>query len=323
MQKANLVNNIKNELYKYPVIRQVTLSIASPFNIPLSMSGMADWVGKDSKDQTILTPISVDTDYRNIFHLELAEGRWFGLNTEQDHHSYLVNESAVAAFHLNQPYIGQYFSLLGDTGQVIGIVKDFHFRDYRQKIGPVVFYYKPEEAGAFFVQARGADMSKAIAKAGQTWALFFPSDPFEYHFLDEEFAKLYADDIRLSWLIGVFSAIAILISCLGLFGLVSFMAEQRTREIGIRKVLGASVLRIALMLSADYFVLILIALLVASPLAFWYMNKWLQGFVYRINLQWWLIPLAGVLTLLIALGTMSFQCIKAGRMNPVKNLRNE
>jgi len=156
-----------------------------------------------------------------------------------------------------------------------------------------------------------------------TWKKFFPQEPFEYNFMDEEFAQMYKSDIKTSRLVGIFSGIAIFLCCLGLLGLVSFIAEQKTKEIGIRKVLGASVASIATLLSKDFIKMVLIAIVIASPVAWWAMNKWLEEFVYRIHITWWMFAAAGVLALLIALSTISFQAIKAALVNPAQSLRTE
>ncbi|HTS42753.1 MAG TPA: ABC transporter permease [Puia sp.] len=321
--KADFINMVKNELMKHPAVQLVTVSDGPIFNLPLSMGGIADWTGRDKNDQALITPLSVDSDFRKIFHLTLKEGRWFDPNSISDKHNYILNETAVAEFGLKKPYIGQYFSLLGDSGQIIGIVKDFHFRDYRQKIDAAILFNNPGLRTMFLVQANGANISRALTDAGQIWKKFFPSDPFEYNFLDEEFAQMYKDDIKTSGLFGAFSGIAICISCLGLFGLVSFMAEQRTKEIGIRKVLGASAIRITIMLSGDFVKVVLIGFVIASPLAWWAINKWLQNFAYKIQVSWWVFAGAGCVAIVIALATVSFQAIKAALANPVKSLRTE
>ena len=321
--KADFINVVKDELMKHPSVQRITVSDGPIFNLPISMGGIADWTGRDQNDQPIITPLSVDSDFRKIFHLELKEGRWFDAKTISDKHNYILNETAVAEFRLKRPYIGQYFSLLGDSGQIIGIVKDFHFRDYRQKIDAAVLFDHPGLRSVFLIQANGANISKALTDAEQIWKKFFPDDPFEYNFLDEEFAQLYKDDLKISRLIGLFSGIAICISCLGLFGLVSFMAEQRTKEIGIRKVIGASAAQITTLLSKEFVKLVVIAAVIASPIAWWTMNKWLQSFAYRIDIDWVVFVLTGISAIVIALLTVGSQAIKAATANPVKSLRTE
>jgi len=314
---------LKNELKRKAYIENVTGANDAIQNLKMSMGGGIDWVGRQANDNRLFTPMSVDADFNKMFRLEVKEGRWFREDNLADQKNFILNETAVSELGLKKPYIGQYFSVFGDTGKIIGVVKDFHFRDYRQKIGVAVIYSKPDHKGTFFVQAKVSDMKQALAAAQLVWKKFFPQEPFDYTFMDEEFAQMYKSDIKTSTLVGIFSGIAIFLCCLGLLGLVSFMAEQKTKEIGIRKVLGASVTSITTLLSKDFIKMVLIAVVIASPIAWWAMNKWLEEFVYRIHISWWMFAAAAVLTLLVALFTISFQAIKAARANPVKSLRTE
>ena len=314
---------LKNELKRKAYIENVTGANDAIQNLKMSMGGGIDWVGRQANDNRLFTPMSVDADFNKMFRLEVKEGRWFREDNLADQKNFILNETAVSELGLKKPYIGQYFSVFGDTGKIIGVVKDFHFRDYRQKIGVAVIYSKPDHKGTFFVQAKVSDMKQALAAAQLVWKKFFPQEPFDYTFMDEEFAQMYKSDIKTSTLVGIFSGIAIFLCCLGLLGLVSFMAEQKTKEIGIRKVLGASVTSITTLLSKDFIKMVLIAVVIASPIAWWAMNKWLEEFVYRIHISWWMFAAAAMLTLLVALFTISFQAIKAARANPVKSLRNE
>ncbi len=177
--------------------------------------------------------------------------------------------------------------------------------------------------GTFFIQAQPSKMKQALERAETTWKKFFPQEPFEYNFMDEEFKQMYKSDMKTSKLVGIFSGIAIFISCLGLFGLVSFVAEQRKKEIGIRKVLGATITSITTLLSTGFIKLVILSIVIASPIAGWAMNKWLEAFVYKINISWWMFALAGAAAIVIALITVSFQAIKAAMANPVKSLRTE
>jgi ABC-type antimicrobial peptide transport system permease subunit len=323
INKADFVNVIKTELAKQPAIENIAVASDALFNIKMSMGGIADWSGKKKDEEPMITPLSVDADFRKIFKLQLKEGRWFESGNINDMHNYILNETAIEKLGLKKPYVGQYFALFGDTGKIIGVVKDFHFRDYRHKIDASVLFNNPGLRSTFFIQAHGANMKKALSTATKTWKKFFPQQPFDYSFLDEEFAQIYSTDIKTSKLIGLFAGIAIFISCLGLLGLVSFVAEQRTKEISIRKVLGASVAQVVALLSKDFVKLVLIAVVIASPVAWFAMNKWLEDFAYRINISWWIFIAVGFFALLIALITVSFQSIKAAIANPVKSLRTE
>ncbi len=323
VKKIDFVNLVKNELSEQTVISNVTVSNDAIQNLRMSMGGIADWQGKQPNVDPLITPLSVDADFRDIFKLELKEGRWFEQGSLADRHNYILNETAVAEMGLQKPVIGQYFAVFGDTGRVIGVVKDFHFRDYHNKINSSVLMNNPDMKGTFFIQATPANMKRALAATEATWRKLFPQAPFEYSFMDEAFAQMYQSDLKTSKLVGLFSGVAIFISCLGLFGLVSFIAEQRTKEIGIRKVLGATVANITLLLSKDFVQLVILAILIASPIAWWAVSKWLEAFVYRINISAWIFVLAGIGAIGIALLTVCFRAIRAAIANPVKSLRTE
>jgi len=206
---------------------------------------------------------------------------------------------------------------------VIGVVKDFHYRSLQENIKPLSMVIQPEAEDLVNVNAAAADMPKTLAAIESKWKQMIPARPFSYTFLDDTFNKQYRNEDRFEKLFFNFAILAIFISCLGLLGLASYSTLQRTKEIGIRKVLGASVSGITSLLSKDFIKLVLIALIIASPIAWFGMHKWLQGFAYRIEIGIWVFILAGVLAILIALLTVSFQAIKAAVANPVKSLRNE
>ncbi|MGH7452210.1 MAG: ABC transporter permease, partial [bacterium] len=205
----------------------------------------------------------------------------------------------------------------------IGIVQDFHFASLHEKIEPAVFHIWPQRYSCFAVKMRVADISEATAFLRSTWSRIIPHQPFEFFFLDEEFNRQYEKDERVGRIFGYAATLAIFIACLGLFGLAAFSAEQRTKEIGVRKVMGASVAGIVGLLSKDFIKLVLIANVVAWPVAYYAMNRWLQNFAYRLDLGWWVFALAGGLALVIALLTVSTQAIKAALANPVEALRYE
>jgi putative ABC transport system permease protein len=210
-----------------------------------------------------------------------------------------------------------------DKGTIVGVVKDFHFESMRKKIEPAVFYYRPSQMMAMYVKTTGQDAPQAVAKTERFYKQYNPDYTFDYAFLDDSFNRLYQSEQQTGLLFSVFAGIAILISCLGLFGLATYTAQVRTREIGVRKVLGASVTGIIELLAKDFIKLVIIAIVIATPIAWYAMSRWLQDFAYRIDVQWWVFVLAGLLALVIALLTVSFQSIKAALMNPVKSLRSE
>jgi putative ABC transport system permease protein len=202
-------------------------------------------------------------------------------------------------------------------------MEDFNFESMKQEVTPLSFIVSKYTSSIIAVKISGNDVKTAINYAGTTWKSFSPNQPFRYTFLDESFANMYANVERTGNIFTSFAVLAIIIACLGLFALSAFMAEQRNKEIGIRKVLGASVSGITAMLSKDFVKLVIISIIIASPLAYWAMTKWLQDFAYRISISWWMMAVAGLSAIIIALLTISFQSIKAALMNPVKTLRNE
>jgi len=207
-------------------------------------------------------------------------------------------------------------------GYVRGVVKDFNFESLHNAIKPLVLF--PEIRGrSLLVKLKGNNIPRTISFLESKWKELIPERPFEYHFMDEDFDRLYSSEIRLGKVLNIFAAIAIALACLGLLGLSSYSAKQRIKEVGIRKVLGASVGNIAALLSVDFVKLVFVAIVISSPVAWWAMNKWLQDFAYKTNVSWWIFILSAVGAIIIAIITVSFQAIKAAVMNPVKSLRTE
>jgi len=220
--------------------------------------------------------------------------------------------------------VGAMFSHQQTKGKIIGVVKDFHMHSLHDAIAPLFITLQPNmENGLAVVRAQAGKPKDALAVLESANKQYNPLFPFDYIFADDAFKQQYHDEIIIGKLSDVFALLAIIVSCMGLFGLAMFIAEQRTKEIGIRKVLGASVSGIFKMLSKDFLQLIIIASLIAFPAAWWAMQKWLQGYTYKTNISWWLFAASGLLTLIIALITISFQSIKAAIANPVKSLRTE
>lgn len=280
-----------------------------------------DWDGKTPDRQFIITPLSVDKNYFSLLNIQLIAGKGF-TGSKADSTGFILNETAVAQTGIQNP-IGKRFKLWQTEGRIIGVVKDFHPQSVHDKIPPMIIQYRPSWCDRMYVKTTGKDATRAIAATARVWKAFNPDYPFEYAFLDESFQKLYQDDERTGRLFHYFAATAILISCLGLFGLATFTAHQRTKEIGIRKVLGAGVGDIVTILSKEFVLLVFLAALIAFPVAWWAMHTWLENYAYRVDLSWWTFALAGVSALGIALLTVSFQAIKAAVSNPVKSLRTE
>jgi putative ABC transport system permease protein len=321
-QRKAFFKSIKHELQSQSSIAAVSTGGSEIIDVGSASSGNADWDGRDTTFNPTIAQLSADADFQKMFQLQLKEGHWFSPGNEDDH-NYILNETAAAQFKMHQPILGQRFTLGGDTGKIIGIVKDFHYKSMHEKIGPIVLSNNQGSDSYFFVKTVVGNIPKALSATSAIWSKYIFAEPFDYKFLDDSFNNLYKSDIKASQLIFIFSVIAIIISALGLFGLAAFTAEQRTKEIGIRKVLGASVQQITALLSKDFVKLVIIAIVIASPIAWWAMNKWLQDFAYRINLGAWIFIAAASLALLIALASVSFQAIKAAIANPVKSLRTE
>jgi putative ABC transport system permease protein len=252
--------------------------------------------------------------------MKLAAGNNFtGSKTDTAH--FILNETAVRLTGIKDP-IGKRFKLQQTEGTIIGVLKDYNFTSLKDKIEPAVIYFKPQ-GYVVYIKTTGREAPKAIAAAGRLWKKYNPGFPFTYTFLDEDYAGLYRTEERTGALFNIFSLIAVGISCLGLFGLATYSAQVRTKEIGIRKVLGASVPGIVSLVSAGFLKLVLLAVLIAIPVAWWAMNGWLQNFAYRIDIPWTVFLLAGAMAVFMALVTVSFQAIKAALANPVDSLRTE
>jgi putative ABC transport system permease protein len=239
----------------------------------------------------------------------------------------LLNEAAVRAFGWPSPAaaLGKKVDL-SDEGQfstVVGVVKDFNFQTLRSEVDPAIFTIARHQVRFLVLRLRPGQVSKTLQALQQKWQEFDARHPFEYSFVDENLSSMYQTELRLGKIFGIFSGLAIFIACLGLFGLASFTTEQRTKEIGIRKVLGASVAGIVAMLSKDFLKLVLIANAIAWPLGWYGMRLWLQDYAFRVDMGWWVFALAGAATLFIALLTVSFQAVRAAVANPVRSLRRE
>jgi ABC-type antimicrobial peptide transport system permease subunit len=324
-QKERLTGLLKKELLNQSCIEDVSLiNMESIVNMQGSSSGdNNDWNGREKEFQPTIAFFYVDTSFKKIINLQMQEGRWYQSGSIADQHNTILNETAVKELNIHKPVLGQRFVSQGDTGIIIGVVKDFHYKSMHEKIGPVVIktlYNYNDTYIAKIVQGKTKEAKKIVEKV---WNQFFPQEPFSCKFLDDEFEKLYRKDRKTSELVWFFSSIAIFISCLGLFGLTAFIAEKRNKEISIRKILGAGIFNIISLLSKEFIYMILFSVVVAFPIAYWAMSKWLENFVYRINISWWIFLLAFLFVFLIALLTVSYQALKAAITNPIKSLRIE
>jgi putative ABC transport system permease protein len=286
-----------------------------------SYSTGGDWEGKDTSFHPKIGQLAADANLQKTMRLEMAQGRWFREGDKVDAQNYILNETAVRELQIHQPVLGQYFKWHGVQGRIIGVVKDFHFKSMHEKVGPLVVFNDPGWRHVYLVRTAPQRASAAVAAVGAIWKRYFPGIPLQYQFLDEEFDQLYRQDAIAARLVFIFTVIALCISALGLFGLASFAAERREREIGIRRVLGATTASIGALLSREFITLVAIAILVATPLAWWAMNGWLQNFAYRVGLSWWMFALSGGMALVMAVLITGWQAVKAALQHPVRALR--
>jgi putative ABC transport system permease protein len=272
---------------------------------------------------------TIDYDYIKTMGMEIVKGRSFSKDFGTDSSALLITETTAGLLGYTDP-VGKMIyvpsNLPGDNSllpkKIIGVVKDFHFESLRQNIGPLCMRLGKSTGLASF-RITAANAPDLIQQIANKWKGLAPGLPFSYRFLSDSFDEMYRSEQRAGTIAIVFAVLAVLIACLGLFGLVTFMAEQRTKEIGVRKVLGASVPNVVALLSKDFLLLVLIACVFAFPVAWWAMHKWLQDFAYRIDFSWWVFAVAGFAAFAIALLTVSFQAFKAAIANPVKSLRTE
>jgi ABC-type antimicrobial peptide transport system permease subunit len=268
----------------------------------------------------------VTPSYISTMGMKLASGRDFNTDITTDSANIIVNETFAKIMGKKDP-VGDIVRRENGKGRVltiIGVVKDFVFNDMYKKPDPLVLFCDTTNVNAMLVRLKAnQNVQQQLQKVESVVKASFPAYPFESRFLDEDFNNQFKSEMLIGKLSRVFALLTILISCLGLLGLAAYTAERRTKEIGIRKVLGASVTNVITLLSKDFLGLVAISSVVAFPLAWWMMNKWLQDYAYRINISWWVFVIAGALAVIIALLTVSFQAIKAAIANPVKSLRTE
>jgi ABC-type antimicrobial peptide transport system permease subunit len=314
----------KNQVSHMPGIGMVDRSSEAPHAMDFVVTDAVNWEGKNKNADVGFKPASVGFDFVKLMNLKIAKGRDFSREISSDSSdAFLVNEEAVKEMGMKNP-IGKWVSAWKKKGHIIGILKDYHTHSLREPIKPVILDVKEYEYfGVIIVRTFPGKTKDALSSLEKVYKVINPNYPFAYQFVDEEYKNLYSNELIISKLSIIFASLAILISCLGLLGLVMFSAEQRTKEIGIRKVLGASMGSIVGLFSKDFLKLIFIAFLIAVPLAWYSMNHWLQDFAYKIDLSWWIFALAAGISILITLITVSQQAIKAAVANPVTSLRSE
>jgi putative ABC transport system permease protein len=322
------MNSFKEELKQLSQVK----GAATSWNVPggdIGRSFNVRQADSASTNQFTMRHTAIDYDFLDVYGVKILAGRNF---TPADHnpdfsklHNTIINRSAAKLLGFASPQAAIGKSIMSGTKKwdVIGVIEDYHQKSLRYPLEPIRFMPAYSTNSQISVKLNPGDISKTIAAIKQKFESFFPGNFFEYSFLDEDFNRQYENEKLFSKAFGIFAAIAIFVACLGLLGLAMFSTIQRTKEIGVRKVLGASVSSILILVSKDFIKLVLFASIVAFPLAWWVMSKWLEDFSYRINISWWIFLIAGLVALLVALITVSFQAIKAAIANPVKSLRTE
>jgi putative ABC transport system permease protein len=326
----NIYTALKNEVQNNPLVQNVGASFYYPGIMnPSDMSLRRE--GTTANDGKLVRTNVVDESFLQTLGIQPLAGRLFSSQFPADTNArIIINLATVKELGFASPAEALdkklYFDWRGESYEyhIVGVIKDFHFQDLHVPIAPYAFFLNNQPFYSYLVvHAKAGNISTLLNSIGKTWTSLNPAEPFEYSFLDEDFQKNYATEDRRAAMVSFFTTIAILISCLGLFGLAAFSAEQRTKEIGIRKVLGASVGSIVNLLSKDFLKLVAIALFIAAPVGWYFMNKWLEDFAYRIDIGWWMFAVAGVFAILIAFATISFHAVKAALADPAKNLRTE
>ena len=313
----------KTELLSQPYIKSVTAS-SNVMGREIYWTSGTKRVDDQNATSVTLYYMGIDYDFIPSYEMKILAGRNFSKDFKTDDRAVLLNQKAVELMgykNVNEAIGGKVARR--DTLTVVGVVADYHHQGLQKVIDPMIFLLYPNIRGFYSLKVQTANMPQTVAAINKTWDKYFPADPMEYSFLDETFSQQYKSDQLFGKVFGIFAFLAILIACFGLLGLSAYNVLQRTKEVGIRKVLGASVQNILFLLSTDFLKLIIIALLIAVPVGWWVMHSWLQDFAYRISIHWWVFIIAAAIAVLIAFFTISSQAIKAALTNPVKSLRTE
>ncbi|SDC65578.1 ABC-type antimicrobial peptide transport system, permease component [Algoriphagus faecimaris] len=312
----------KSRVESIPQVASMTRALHNMMGRSNNTGGL-DWEGKDPDFNALFERFRVDYDFVETMGMELISGEDFSRERGSDSLSAVIlNEKAFQIITQNNPE-NRMVNINGDQRQVIGVVKDFHFQSVHEAMEPAFIILEPQFAGNAFIRVKPGEMQQTLASIQQVAEELNPLFPFGYQFMDDNYARMYQDDVRLRDLAQYFSILTILISCLGLLGLSAHMAEQKTKEIGIRKVLGASTWSILTVINKEFISIVLLSILIGSGFAFWLMKDWLEGYAYRINFEWWFIPMAAAFILGIAVLTVGLQSLRAARSNPVNAIKSE
>ncbi len=323
----------KDQLLQQPNVSHVAIaSEGLPSELLNGSSTRLDGVRPDDEEARVRTrTVAVGHDFFEALGVEMLAGRSFSLDFPADSGAFILNATAARILQETYPEqiatvedgVGQTLRLGGRTGPLVGIAEDFNMSSLHEEIEPIIFFFNPNWYDHFLIRIQPGNFAGTVAAIGDTWAQLYPGSPFLYHFADQGFDAQYRNEERLGLIFTVFAVLAIFIACLGLFGLASFTAQQRTKEIGVRKVLGASVPNIVVLLSKEFTVLVGVAFVVGAGASYLLMHNWLEQFAYRVGIPWWIFPVTGLAALLIAWLTVSYQSIKASVANPVDSLRYE
>ncbi len=325
-QMAQRYETAKREMMLHPGVIQATASASTPGNQPGLQLVQAE--GFEEGESRRMHMLIADHDFPETYGIEVVAGRAFSRDFETDAQAALINETAISALGWASPEeaLGRWIQFGGPDGlqrPIVGVIRDYHHLSLHQSVEPMAVLMMPGAFNFYTLRVEGPQLSATLDHLRETWSELFPGYPFQYEFVDEAFAQQYLAEARLSRIIGAFAALAILVACLGLFGLAAFTAQQRRREIGVRKVLGASVGQLVAMLSKDFMGLVAVAFLIGAPSAYLVMNQWLEGFAYRVTLGPGLFAAAGLIALLIALTTVSGQALRAATADPIQAIRSE
>lgn len=309
----------KNELLKYPFVQSASVS----YFIPAQVEAKQNYFWDNPQNDQMFSSNDVDEDYFKTYNIKLAQGRFFSALTNDSKKQFILNESAVKYMKLDQPIgikIGR-----GDDyqGEVVGVVKDFHFKSFHEKIAPIIMSWNANAFSYLSIKLNTKNMASSLSLIKAKFNEIINSKPFIYSFFDEDFGKIYEKEIRLSGIVNTFSFLSIFIACLGLMGLVAFAIEKRKKEISIRKVLGAEMKNVLYLISKEFFFLTLIANVIAIPIAYSVMSGWLSDFAYKTEMSWWIFAVSILISISLSVLTIGSQVIRAASANPVDSLRNE
>ncbi|HEY8513422.1 MAG TPA: ABC transporter permease [Cyclobacteriaceae bacterium] len=315
----------RNTVSEYPDITAVTASTAVPGQQPEWNAGGIRLLSQGEQDSKQYRVIGTDYDFVDAYGLKLVAGRSFSRDYPNEQSSVMMNQSAarLMGFENVEDALQKEIFFWGDTFRIIGVLKDYHQESLKKAHDQIIFRFIPDARNYYSLKVKATDMPQTIDRVKETYATVFPGNPFAYFFLDEHYNNQYKADQQFGRITALFSLLAIVIACLGLFGLSSLTAVQRTKEIGVRKVMGASVPGILLLVGRNFVVLVAVSILIATPIAWVIMNQWLQGFANRISMSWWIFALPGVAVTLVAVITISFHTLQAARANPAHSLRYE